>query len=189
MNISKKFKGFKGGAKMTKSTNHVGVLGKYTRNGTPNGFTSITPFITVKNPSEAIEFYKTVFNARVKDITEHIDANGNKIIVHAELDFENGFLQLGAANPAYKLVLPPDEDNACYSLGIYVVNVDQVFENAVARGAKVREPIANFVSVDRYGSILDPFGVRWSIMTRIEDLSEEESSRRVAEWAKSFSEE
>jgi PhnB protein len=69
-------------------------------------------------------------------------------------------LQLGAANPAYKLALPPDEDNACYSLGIYVINVDQV---------------------------LDPFGVRWSIMTRIEDLSEEESSRRVAEWAKSFS--
>ena len=45
----------------------------------------------------------------------------------------------------------------------------------------------NFVSGDRYGSFLDPFGVRWSIMTRIEDLSEEESSRRVKEWAKSLS--
>ncbi|APB70170.1 glyoxalase [Paenibacillus polymyxa] len=172
---------------MTESSEHVGVSGKYTKKGTPNGFTSITPFITVKNPSEAIEFYKTVFNARVKDITEYPDENGNKIIVHAELDFGNGFLQLGAANPAYQLVLPPDEENACYSFGIYVMNVDQVFENAVARGAKVREPIANFVSGDRFGSILDPCGVRWSIMTRIEDLSEEESSRRVAEWAKSFS--
>ncbi len=68
-----------------------------------------------------------------------------------------------------------------------MLNVDQVFENAVARGAKVREPVTNFVSGDRFGSILDPCGVRWSIMTRIEDLSEEESSRRVAEWAKSFS--
>ncbi|OMF43401.1 VOC family protein [Paenibacillus peoriae] len=172
---------------MTESSEYVGVSGKYTKKGTPNGFTSITPFITVKNPSEAIEFYKTVFNARVKDITEYPDENGNKIIVHAELDFGNGFLQLGAANPAYQLVLPPDEENACYSFGIYVMNVDQVFENAVARGAKVREPIANFVSGDRFGSILDPCGVRWSIMTRIEDLSEEESSRRVAEWAKSFS--
>lgn len=172
---------------MTESIKYMGVSGKYTKNGTPSGFTSITPFITVKNPSEAIEFYKTVFNARVKDITEYPDGNGNKIIVHAELDFGNGFLQLGAANPVYKLALPPDEDNACYSLGIYVINVDQVFENAVASGAKVREPVASFVSGDRFGSILDPFGVRWSIMTRIEDLSEEESSRRVAEWAKSFS--
>ncbi|WP_226002037.1 VOC family protein [Paenibacillus sp. BJ-4] len=172
---------------MTESREYMGVSGKYTKKGMPNGFTSITPFITVKNPSEAIEFYKSVFNARVKDITEYPDENGNKIIVHAELDFGNGFLQLGAANPTYQLVLPPDEGNACYSLGIYVMNVDQVFENAVARGAKVREPIANFVSGDRFGSILDPCGVRWSIMTRIEDLSEEESSRRVAEWAKSFS--
>lgn len=171
---------------MNESTNHMGVSGIYTKNGTPNGFTSITPFITVKNPAEAIEFYKTVFNARVKDITEYPDENGNKTIVHAELDFGNGFLQLGAANPVYKLVLPPDGDNACYSLGIYVINVDQVFENAVARGAIVREPVASFVSGDRFGSILDPFGVRWSIMTRIEDLSEEESSRRVAEWAKSL---
>ncbi|MGO4952201.1 VOC family protein [Paenibacillus sp. DRB1-1] len=172
---------------MTESSEYVGVSGKYTKKGTPNGFTSITPFITVKNPSEAIEFYKTVFNARVKDITEYPDENGNKIIVHAELDFGNGFLQLGAANPAYQLVLPLDEENACYSFGIYVMNVDRVIENAVARGAKVREPVANFVSGDRFGSILDPCGVRWSIMTRIEDLSEEESSRRVAEWAKSFS--
>lgn len=171
---------------MTNNIKHRGVSGKYTNNGTPKGFTSITPFIVVKNPSEAIEFYKTVFNATVKDITEYPDGNGNKIIVHAELDFGNGFLQLGAANPAYNLTLPPDDDKACYSLGIYVIDVDEVFENAVARGAKVREPIANFVSGDRFGNILDPFGVRWSIMTRIEDLSEEESSRRVAEWAKSF---
>ncbi|KOY13026.1 VOC family protein [Paenibacillus xylanivorans] len=172
---------------MTENTKYTAISGDYTKNGTPNGVTSITPFITVKDPTEAIKFYKNVFNARVKDITEHSDGNGNRMIVHAELDFGNGFLQLGAANPAYQLALPPDEENACYSLGIYVINVDKVIENAVSRGAKVRESIINFASGDRFGSIVDPFGVWWSILTRIEDLSEEESSRRVAEWAKSFS--
>lgn len=165
----------------------IGVSGKYTKDGMPIGFTSITPFIVVNNPSEAIEFYKTVFNARVKDVTVFPDSNGNSIIVHAELDFGNGFLQLGAANPAFKLVLPPESDNTCYSLGVYVSNADEVFKKAVDRGAKVREPITNFVSGDRYGSILDSFGIRWSIMTRVEDLSEAESSRRVAEWSKNFS--
>lgn len=171
---------------MTDSKKYTGVSGKYTKNGTPDGFTTITPFIVLKNPSEAVEFYQAVFNAKIKDIVEFSDGNGNKIVVHAELDFGNGFLQLGAANPAYKLVLPPEGDNACYSLAIYVADVDQVFENAMARGAKVREPIKNFASGDRFGSVLDPFGVRWTIMTRIEDLSEEESSRRVKEWAKGF---
>lgn len=32
-------------------------------------------------------------------------------------------------------------------------------------------------------SIRDPFGLRWSIMSRAEDLSEEESASRVAAWA------
>lgn len=112
--------------------------------------------------------------------------NGNKIVVHADIDLGNGFLQLGAANPAYRLVMPPGDGNACYSLGIYVPDVDQTFALAIANGATVREPVTNFVSGDRYCSILDPFGIRWSIMTRIEDLSEEESYHRVAEWSKSL---
>lgn len=164
----------------------AGVTGKYTTHGTPNGFTSITPFIVVNNPAEAIEFYQAVFHARIKDVNEFPDGNGGTIVAHAELDFGNGFLQLGAANPAYHLILPPEGENACYSLALYVADVDQVFEKAVAKGAKIREPIGNFVSGDRFGSILDPFGIRWSLMSRIEDLSEEESVRRVREWAKSL---
>ena len=31
--------------------------------------------------------------------------------------------------------------------------------------------------------VRDPFGVRWSIMSRVEDLSEDESDRGVAAWA------
>lgn len=170
---------------MTNPTNNAGMTGKHTQNGTPNGYTAITPFIVVNNPAEAIAFYETVFGAKAKSVTE-MDDGGNKIVIHADIDFGNGFLQLGAANPAYRLVLPPGDGNACYSLGIYVPDVDRTFDLAVANGATVREPIANFVSGDRYCSILDPFGIRWSIMTRVEDLSEEESFRRVAEWSKNL---
>ncbi|MFD0712253.1 VOC family protein [Paenibacillus sp. GCM10027626] len=170
---------------MTNNRSNAGVTGEYTNNGTPNGYTALTPFIVVSNPSEAIAFYETVFKAKAKSVTE-IGDDGNKLIVHADIDFGNGFLQLGAANPAYRLVLPPGEGNACYSLGIYVPDADQTFALAVDNGATVREPLANFVSGDRYCSILDPFGIRWSIMTRIEDISEEESYRRVDEWSKSL---
>ncbi len=170
---------------MANHRNNAGITGEYTKNGTPNGYTAITPFIVVNNPAEAIAFYETVFEAKAKNVTE-IGVDGNKIIVHADVDFGNGFLQLGAANPAYRLVLPPGEGNACYSLGIYVPDVDRTFALAIANGATVREPLMNFVSGDRFCSILDPFGIRWSIMTRIEDISEEESYRRVTEWSKSL---
>lgn len=170
---------------MTHPSDYAGMTGKYTKNGIPDGYTSLTPFIVVSQPAEAIAFYETVFGAKAKSVTA-IGDDDNKMIVHADLDFGSGFLQLGAANPAYRLVPPPGEGNACYSLGVYVPDVDRTLALAEANGATVREPAANFVSGDRYCSILDPFGVRWSVMTRVEDISEEESYRRVAEWSKSL---
>ena len=168
---------------MDKQNNHVGVTGRFTENGTPDGYTSITPFIVVQNPAEAISFYQTVFEAKAKNVTE-FEHEGNKIIVHAEIDFGHGFLQLGAASQDYHLVLPPENGNACYSFTIYVENVDETLALAMSNGATIREPIANFVSGDRYCSILDPCGIRWSVMSRIEDISQEESYRRVEEWSK-----
>jgi PhnB protein len=104
-------------------------------------------------------------------------------IAHAVLDFGNGLLQLGEPMKDFGLVAAPDGEGDCYSLGLYCPNVDAVVARAEAAGATVREAPSTFVSGDRFASIRDPFGVRWSIMTRIEDLSEEESARRVAEWA------
>ncbi|WP_084352400.1 VOC family protein [Millisia brevis] len=158
--------------------NTVGVTGAHTTNGIPHGLSSLTPFLAVPGAAAAIEFYRDIFGARVVDVTEM-----GGIVVHAELDFGNGRLQLGEPNPEYHLVPAPDGDDDCYSLGLYCPNVDAVVERAVAAGAVVREPVMTFVSGDRFASIRDPFGVRWSVMTRVEDLSEAESARRIAEWA------
>jgi PhnB protein len=40
------------------------------------------------------------------------------------------------------------------------------------------------VTGDRFASILDPFGHRWAVMTRVEDVSPDERDRRLAEWSK-----
>lgn len=152
--------------------------GEHTDHGTPRGASSITPFLAIPNAREAISFYTDVFGARVVDVTE---LGGT--VVHAELDFGHGLLQIGEPNPDYRLVAPPAGDDDCYSLGLYVPDVDAVVAAAEAAGATIREPVADFVSGDRYASIRDPFGIRWSVMTRIEDISENESARRVAEWA------
>lgn len=105
------------------------------------------------------------------------------VVVHAELDFGVGRLQIGEPNPDYHLVPAPTGDDDCYSLGLYCADADGLVARAEQRGATIREPLSTFVSGDRYASIRDPYGVRWSVMTRIEDLSEEESTRRVADWA------
>ncbi|MEJ2579875.1 MAG: VOC family protein [Kineosporiaceae bacterium] len=152
--------------------------GEHTVNGIPRSVTSLTPFLVIPDARGAITFYRDVFGARVVDVTEMSGA-----VAHAVLDFGNGQLQLGEPLPAYGLVAAPEGDEDCYSMGLYRPDVDATLARAKAAGATVREPATTFVSGDRFASIRDPFGVRWSIMTRVEDLSEEESARRVAEWA------
>ncbi|GAA1011287.1 VOC family protein [Nocardiopsis tropica] len=158
--------------------NITAAHGAHTTHGIPHGVTSLTPFIAVPNAKAAIDFYREVFGARTIAVTE-LDGT----VVHADLDFGSGRLQLGEPNPQYGLVPAPEGDADCYSLGLYCGNADEVVARAEAAGATIREPLANFVSGDRYASIRDPFGVRWSIMTRVEDLSDEESAARVEAWA------
>lgn len=157
--------------------------GEHTVNGTPRSATSLTPFLVVTPAADAIDFYAGVFGARVVDVTRMPDAAGDTIVAHAVLDFGTGLLQLGDPNPDYDLVTAPDGAADCYSIGLYVPDVDAVTARAEAAGAIVREPVSTFVSGDRFASIRDPFGVRWSVMTRVEDLSDEESAARVAQWA------
>ncbi|WP_125098562.1 VOC family protein [Leucobacter chromiireducens] len=152
--------------------------GAHTTNGRPNGSSSLTPFLVIPDARSAIEFYRGVFGARVIDVTEM----GGRV-AHAELGFESGHLQLGEPLPEYHLVAPQAGEDDCYSIGIYVPDADAVVERALAAGATLREPLSTFVSGDRYASIRDPFGVRWSVMTRVEDLSEEESAARVRAWS------
>lgn len=152
--------------------------GQHTDHGTPHGFTSLTPFIVVSPAADAIEFYRDVLGARVLGVTEM-----GGTVVHAELDLGNGRLQLGDRSEAYHLAPPAEGEDDCYSLGLYCPDVDALVARAEEAGATVREPVTTFVSGDRFASLRDPFGVRWSVMTRVEDISAEESERRVAEWA------
>ncbi len=153
------------------------VTGDHTVDGRPTGYSSITPFIAVTDAASAIEYYRRVFGAELISASHH-----QGVVVHAELDFGAGRLQLGEVNPEYHLVAGPGGDDVCFSLAVYVTDVDAVVERAEAGGAVVREPAAQFVSGDRFASIRDPYGIRWSVMTRTVDLSDAESAARVAEW-------
>lgn len=154
-----------------------GVTGTHTTQGRPHGVTSLTPFLAIPRAGEALDFYRDVLGARVVDVTEI-----GGVVAHAELDFGDGHLQIGEPTPDYGLV-PPPADGACYSIGLYCTDVDALTARAEEAGAQVREAPSTFVSGDRFSSVVDPFGVRWSLMTRVEDLSEEESAKRVRAWA------
>ncbi|MGE2692368.1 VOC family protein [Mycolicibacterium pulveris] len=145
----------------------------------PDGYTSLTPFLCIDGAAAAIDFYVSVFGATVVDRMDGPDG----AVTHAELDFGNGRLQLGDPAQAYDIAAPDPNAPATHSIALYCPDVDAVVAEAQAAGGTIREPVQTFVTGDRFASILDPFGRRWTVMTRVEDVSSQERDRRLAEWA------
>jgi PhnB protein len=164
------------------STEISAADGQFTSKGRPLGSTSLTPHIVIDRAAQAINFYRDVLGATVLDVTR---LPGDELIAHAILDFGSGRLTLSDPLDAYGLVATDPVSGHSYSLALYVEDADTTTDAAEQHGATIREPVMTFASGDRFSSILDPFGVRWSIMTRVEDLSEDESARRIADWAAS----
>ena len=170
----------------TSSTSTTSTAGTATAvRPVPPGYTSLTPFLCVADGGAAIDFYTAAFGATV--VMRMDNSSGG--VAHAELDFGHGRLQLGEAAEEYGLAAPRRDDQgggqegATHSVCLYLPDVDAATARAVELGATLREPPTTFVTGDRFASILDPFGHRWAIMTRVEDVSPEEQERRLAEWA------
>lgn len=144
----------------------------------PSGYTSLTPFLCVDGAAAAIDFYTSVFGAEV--VTRNDLPDGK--VAHSELQFDSGRLQLSDPDPAHHLLAPSGEDDVHHSTVIYVLDVDAVHGKALEAGAKSYQEPETFVTGDRFCSILDPWGHRWAILTRIEDVSPEEAERRVNAW-------
>jgi PhnB protein len=145
----------------------------------PAGYTSLTPFLVIDGAAAAIDFYTSVFGAEVIERMEGPDG----LVAHAELDFGHGRLQLSDPSPQFGLKAPEVSASVTHSVVLYCADVDAVVVRAVAAGATLREPLSTFVTGDRFASVIDPFGQRWAVLTRVEDVDAEERDRRLAQWS------
>src|SRR6185503_271525 len=77
---------------------------------------------------------------------------------------------------------PPSIGGTAVTINLYVPDADAIYKQAISAGAKETMPIADQFWGDRYGIITDPFGHKWAIATRKEDLTTEEMERRGREF-------
>jgi PhnB protein len=142
----------------------------------PEGYHTATPYLIVKDAARAIEFYKKAFGA-----TElmRMPGTGGKI-GHAEIKIGDSPIMLADEVPGMGFRSPESLGGSPISILLYVEDVDVVFSEALAAGAKVQKPVADQFYGDRSGGVTDPFGHVWYIATHKEDVSPEEMTKRAA---------
>ncbi|MBI3670701.1 MAG: VOC family protein [Acidobacteria bacterium] len=141
----------------------------------PEGYHTATPYLIVKDAASAIEFYKKAFGAT--ELMRMADPSGK--VMHAEIRMGNSPIMLADEVPEMGYRSPQSLGGSPVSILLYVEDVDTVFNQAVAAGAKVQRPVEDQFYGDRSGGVTDPFGHVWHIATHKEDVSPEEMRKRA----------
>lgn len=134
-----------------------------------------TPTLRIRDAAAALEFYKAAFGARE---LMRFAAGGR--IPHAELAIGNSVIIVADEALDYGFPSPASLGGSPVTVRLYVDDADVLVVRAVAAGAELVSPVIDQFYGDRSGDVVDPFGYRWTIATRKEDLSLDEMHRRLA---------
>jgi len=136
-------------------------------NPIPEGYQTVTPYIMVENVEEYSAFLHKAFNGIVQSSTK--SANGKYLNV--ELKIGTSLVMIAEARGGFK-PMP-------MSFYMYVEDVDSKYEQAIKNGAKsLNKPEDKFYG-NRDCGVIDIKGNYWFIASMIEQLTEEEITKRI----------
>ena len=142
----------------------------------PNGYHTVTPYLSIKDAATAIDYYKLAFGAT--ELVRMPDSQGR--ISHAELKIGDSMIMLADEHPEMGFRGPGSLGGTTISIVLYVEDVDAVFDRAIKAGGRSQRPVVDQFYGDRMGTLEDPFGHVWTVGTHVEDVSPEEMKKRMA---------
>ena len=148
-------------------------------NPVPEGYHSVNAYLIVDDAAKAIEFYERAFDAEELYRLPMGDKIG-----HAEIRIGDTHLMLSDEWPDMHALGPNKRGGATSSFVIYGPDADAAWERAVKAGAKPERPVKDEFWGDRMGTVIDPFGHKWSLGTHVRDVSPDEMRDAMKEWSK-----
>jgi PhnB protein len=142
----------------------------------PEGYHTVTPYLIVNGAARALDFYRKAFGAKEQVRMPGPDGK----VMHAEIQIGDSKVMLADEFPQMGAKSPQSIGGTPVGICLYVAKVDAVYEQAVAAGAKVERPLQDQFYGDRSGTVIDPFGHKWTIATHIEDVTPAEMEKRMA---------
>lgn len=149
----------------------------------PEGYHTITPYLSVDDAAEAIEFYKRAFDAKERARMPSPDGR----VAHAELEIGDSLVMLSDMFEQSQGKTPKQLDGTTIELFMYVEDVDTAFKQAIDAGATETMAPQDMFWGDRFGRVTDPFGHIWQLATHVEEVAPEEMERRAKEAMASMS--
>jgi PhnB protein len=119
----------------------------------PEGFHSVTPYLVCLGVARLLEFLKAAFGAEETVRAGREDGS----IAHAGVKIGNSMVEMGEAQGEWRPMVA--------GLHLYVLDVDRVYERAVAAGGKSLYAPKDMDYGDREGGVADPSGNHWYIGT------------------------
>jgi PhnB protein len=118
------------------------------------GFNTVTPYLTLEQPLELVEFCKRAFGA-----VETARGGGGAGGIHCEVRIGDSMVMIGGG-PGVTQKFPG-------SIYLYVEDVDALYKQALEAGAtSIGEPKDQPYG-DRCGGVRDPFGNEWYLATHL----------------------
>jgi len=149
----------------------------------PDGYSTVTPYLTIDDPAPVIDFLKKAFGAQ--EIFAMRDDKGN--IGHAEVKVGTSIVMLGRAHDQWKSRPGRAHDQWKSRPGnfyVYVDDCDAVYQKALDAGAtSISKPENQFYG-DRHGGVTDSQGNNWWIATHVEDVTDADMKKRAEEHQK-----
>ena len=152
-------------------------------NPIPEGYRSVNAYLIVEDAARAIEFYERAFGATELYRLPMKDKDGRDKVGHAEIRIGDTQLMLSDEWPDMQALGPNKRGGATTSFVIYGPDADAAWDRAVKAGAKPNSPVKEEFWGDRMGTVIDPFGHKWSLGTHVRDVSPEEMKKAMEEWA------
>ncbi len=103
----------------------------------PEGYHSVTPYLGIKGASEAIEFYKSAFDAT--ELLRIPSPDG--LIGHAEIQIGDSRIMISDESPEMDFRSPATIGGTPVHVYMYVEDVDRIFAQTITAGATAMMPL------------------------------------------------
>jgi len=142
--------------------------------GIPDNSSVVIPRLVCRDPVAEIDFCTRTFNA--VEINRRPGTDGKA--AHALMTIGPAMIMIEAEWPTLASRAPIPDGSSPVVIFVYVEDVDQTVERAIAGGGQVLMPAQNQFWGDRIAWIMDPSGHVWTVATRIEETSEDQRKDR-----------